>query len=198
MTADRSYLRTVRATPADSRKAWRSNGGSGTAEETDFLFRGTGHILARHGDWRHVRASQPEPLKVRANDLRALACGMLERSPFQYANSSVLTRDQPGVLECAEDQRHGRTMHAEHDGEKVVLQQKLAGADAILCLQQPPATALLDPVQRIARRALHDLQEVGLRVQRQDVVKGSRRGALFDKATDSHRRERAIRHLLER
>jgi hypothetical protein len=70
-------------------------------------------------------------------------------------------------------------------------------ADAILRLQQPPATALLHAVQRVARRPLHDLQEVGLRVQRQDVVKRSGRCALFDKATYGHRREGTVRHLLE-
>ena len=41
----------------------------------------------------------------------------------------------------------------------------------LLPLQHPnSATPLLHSVQRIARRALHDLQEVGLGVERQDVA----------------------------
>jgi hypothetical protein len=46
-------------------------------------------------------------------------------------------------------------MHPEHDREEFMLQEKLFRSDAILRLQQPPATALLDTVQRIARGALH-------------------------------------------
>lgn len=42
-----SYLRMVRATPAESRKAWTSNGGSGRGEEIGFWLTREADILAR-------------------------------------------------------------------------------------------------------------------------------------------------------
>jgi hypothetical protein len=87
-------------------------------------------------------------------------------------------------------------MNAEHDGEKFLLQEELRGAHAILRLQQPPATALLDVVQRIARRALHDLQQVGLRVEGHNLAE--RTGGRFaDEAGRRHRRYGTIRDLEE-
>jgi len=135
---------------------------------------------------------------MRPDDLVAFARGLFELLPLQHPNASVPSRDEPAVLQRSHDERDRGTLHTEHDREKLLLQEKLFRADPILRLQQPPATPLLHAVQRVARRTLHDLQEIGLRVQRQDVVKRSRCGALFDKARDGHRRERTVRYLLER
>ena len=44
------------------------------------------------------RASQPEPLKVRANDLVALAGGLFELLSLQHSNSSVTSSDEPAIL----------------------------------------------------------------------------------------------------
>ncbi len=42
--------------------------------------------------------SQSQPLKVRANDLVALACGLFELLPLQHPNPSVLGCDEPVIL----------------------------------------------------------------------------------------------------
>jgi hypothetical protein len=76
-------------------------------------------------------------------------------------------------------------MHSEHDGEKSLFQQKLPGADAILGLEQPPATPLLHIVQRIARRGLHDLQQVGLRVEGDHLAERACRRFLDKAAYDT-------------
>ena len=140
---------------------------------------------------------QAEPLEVLADDLVTFARGFLQLPSFQHADSSIPGDNQPSALEAPHHQRDRRTVHAEHDGEEFLLQQKLPGPDAILGLEQPSATALLDIVQRITRRALHNLQQVGLRVERDHLTKRARRRFL-DKAAHAHRGERTIRHLQER
>ena len=71
---------------------------------------------------------------------------------------------------------------------------EIPGAHAILCLQQPPAGALPHVIQRVAPRTVHDLQKVGPTVQRQDVVKRSRRGALCEEVVSGHRRVTVHHH----
>jgi len=55
----------------------------------------------------------------------------------------------------------------------------------------------VDVVQRVARGALHDLQQARLRVQIDDVAEGTGACGLFDKTRGSHRRQGPIRYLLE-
>ena len=50
-----------------------------------------------------------------------------------------------------------------------MLQQKIVGTDPIVRLQEPAAAPLLDVVQRVARRALHDLQQVRLSVSTHEL-----------------------------
>ena len=42
--------------------------------------------------------SQPEPLKVRANDFVAFACGLFELLPFQHPNSPVPDPDESAIF----------------------------------------------------------------------------------------------------
>ena len=55
----------------------------------------SGSPLRSNGAWN---PSQSEPLKMRADDLVALACGLFEFLPLQHPNPSVLGRDQSVVL----------------------------------------------------------------------------------------------------
>ena len=96
---------------------------------------------------------------------------------------SVAARDQPLSLQRPHHDRDRRTLHAEHDREKFLFQRELVGVDAIVRLEQPPAAPLLHVVQRVARRALHDLQQVGLRVKATTSRNGPGVGALLDETS---------------
>ena len=77
------------------------------------------------------------------------------------------------------------------------LSVKLVAVHAIVRLEQPAATALPDVVQGVARGALHDLQQVRLRVRADDVAKRPRHRNLLHEPARPPSREQTIRNLLE-
>ena len=92
-----------------------------------------------------------------ANDGIALTRRRFELPAAEDAHASVAAGDQSGLLKRMKNDADGGPMHTKHDGEEFVLHRKVVGIDTVVCLQQPPAAALRDVVQRIARGALHGL-----------------------------------------
>jgi hypothetical protein len=86
---------------------------------------------------------------------------------------------------------------AEHHGQELLFECQRIVLDPIVGLEQPSTGSLGDVVQRVACGALHDLQQVRLSVEIDDVAKGTGDGGLLDKAGRRHRRQGAIRYLLE-
>jgi hypothetical protein len=89
------------------------------------------------------------------------------------------------------------TTDAEHDSKELLLQQKVVRVDTVVCLQQPAAAALRDIVQGIACRALHDLQQTRLRVQRHHLAKCPADRGLSDEARNPQRHHGTVSHLLK-
>jgi hypothetical protein len=77
-----------------------------------------------------------------------------------------MPRDQPGLLHVPSATVTLGARDTEHHGKEFVFELKLIGADAIMCLQEPPATPLFQFVQRVARDGLHDVENVKLCVPR--------------------------------
>jgi len=115
----------------------------------------------------------------------------------QELNPSVTARDQPVALERPQDNSDGRTLHAEHHGEELLLECGGIVLDAVARLEQPTAGTLGDVVPRVARGALHDLQQARLCVQIDEVAEGTGDGGLFHETRCSHRRQEPIRDLPE-
>src|SRR6478672_7127464 len=130
--------------------------------------------------------SQSESRVVVANDLVAFTRGGFQPFSVQDADASVAGRNQPVALESAQHHGDGGTMHTEHDRQEFLFQRKFVVVNTIVCLQQPATASLLDVVEGIACRALHDLQEVGLRVGTDHVPERSRRGCFLDEAGHGH------------
>src|SRR5688500_2032832 len=76
MTADRLYVRMVRATPAEARNPCRSNGGSARPGD-DGVFRATVDIMSR---WRAVPAAASTRCRTTDNDSTPLLEQVLARS----------------------------------------------------------------------------------------------------------------------
>jgi len=74
-------------------------------------------------------------LEERTDDAVALTRDQLEAFSLQYANPPVLAGDESGILQPSHDDRDRRTMDAEHDCEKLLLQLKFVRADTILGLK---------------------------------------------------------------
>ena len=132
-----------------------------------------------------------------ANDAVALARGGFQALSLEDADSSVAARDQALALERPEHDRDSRAMHTKHHRKKFLFEQEGIVINAIVRLQQPSAAPLGHVVQRVARGALHDLQQIRLSVETDDIAKWSCARGLLDESRGRHRRKGAIGDLLE-
>jgi hypothetical protein len=94
---------------------------------------------------------QPEAREVVADHCVAFAGRGLELSASQHSHAAIPTRDEPGLLQAAEHDRHGGTADAEHDRQEFVLQREIVRVHTVVHLQQPTAAALRDVVPRVIR-----------------------------------------------
>ena len=112
-------------------------------------------------------------------------------------DASVAARDQPLALERPQHDRDSRAMHAKHHRKKFLFEREGVVVNAIARLQQPSAAPLGHVVQRVAGGALHDLQQIRLSIDADDIAKRPGARGLLGESRGGHRRQRAIGHLLE-
>src|SRR5437773_10308671 len=99
-----------------------------------------------------------------ANDGVALAGCRFQSFAVLYGDTPMHVADESGVLQRGGDDADGRTLHAEHDCQKLMTQMEVLFVHAVVRRQQPTSAPLWHLMQRLARGRLHDLRDDNLRV----------------------------------
>lgn len=87
-----------------------------------------------------------------SDDGVALARGGFDPGPVDNRDPAVRLGDQPGPLQRAGHETHGRAGRAEHEGEALLAQLESIAIDPVVHHRQPSAAPLVDRVQRDADR----------------------------------------------
>jgi hypothetical protein len=116
------------------------------------------------------------------------------RVPIDHRDVAMSVVDQCGLLKGAGDDRHRRTVHAEHDGEELMTQLELVAVDAVVRFEKPAAASLAQRVQPVARAGLNHRRQEGLRVAANQPVQRSTPLDLTPKRRQSHLRGDAVAH----
>ena len=78
--------------------------------------------------------------------------GRLQALAVPHGHSPMRVVDESGVLKGSGNPADGRTLHAEHDRQKLMAQRGVLLVHAVVCHQQPPGAALLHMMQHVTRR----------------------------------------------
>ena len=98
-------------------------------------------------------------VKVRANDRVAFAGRRFQTLSIANRDASTSVADQSSLLQHAGNHTDSRTLHTEHDRQKLMAQLEVLLVHPVVRHQQPAGTPLLHRVHRVARDGLHPLRD---------------------------------------